>query len=413
VKTFRTLAAALIALAIPWMAATPARAQLAAGCACPAGYVPSGPTACTGFLGVVPAICTGATINQINQIVGQVAVSQQQLSFSGIQSVIQARRDQLQGAVGTARSTSSVSGYSPANFNDAWSALGYANQSQRTNPLAVYNKVPPAPTVDAGPSLATWAQGLGDWEHRGAVDAADIGRFSSTYGAQAGFDETWQNVTAGGGSLVLGMIGSWMSSHVTFDNSPTAVRMTGPGIGLYGTFVQGGFSVDLTPKFDFLELTEELSQTQSVNLTNAGLSGNTQYKVKLGENSFVEPTGGFSFTRTVFDSGAPLLGLKDASTMRVQAGARWGTAWDSNGISIESSLKTIAYTYVVAEGASISTTTAGAAIAPTDRDKIRGEIGPALDVSLPNNYTITLSGQMRFGEELVGGSATFTLRKQW
>jgi hypothetical protein len=371
---------ALSAIGITLIAATPARAQLAPGCTCPAGYVPSGATSCTDPLGVVPAICTGGAISRS---IGQIAASQQQLSFSGIQSVIQARRDQLRGIASGARPTSLVSGYSPANFDDAWSALGYTGQSQRTNPLAspVYNKAPPAPTANAGPSWATWTQGLGDWVRNGAIDAADIGRFASTYGAQAGFDGTWQNVTAGGGSLVLGIVGSWMSSHVSFDNSPTALRLTGPGVGAYGTFVRGDFSVDLTTKFDFLLFTEDFAGTapvKSLNLTNAGVSGNMQYNVRLGGSTFVEPTGGFSFTRTIFDSGAAALGLTDASTLRVQAGARWGTAWDANGINIESSLKTLAYSNVVAEGTSLSTTSVGTAIAPADQDKIRGELGPVL-----------------------------------
>jgi hypothetical protein len=105
--------------------------------------------------------------------------------------------------------------------------------------------------------------------------------------------------------------------------------------------------------------------------------------------------------------------LTDAFTLRAQAGARWGTSWGSNGITIESSLKTLAYSNVVAEGAALSTTTAGIAIAPTDQDKIRGEIAPELSISLPDNYTITLSGHVRFGDELVGGAATLALRKQW
>jgi hypothetical protein len=50
----------------------------------------------------------------------------------------------------------------------------------------------------------------------------------------------------------------------------------------------------------------------SIGVTNAGASGNVQYKLKFAA-SFVEPTAGFSFTRTMFGDNAALMGLQDGS----------------------------------------------------------------------------------------------------
>jgi hypothetical protein len=146
-----------------------------------------------------------------------------------------------------------------------------------------------------------------------------------TSAAQAGVDATWKGLTAADDALVVGLVGSFTSTHVSYDGSPTKTKLEGPGVGLYTTYVKGGFSVDLTTKFDFLQMTSDfasMTPTISVGVTNAGLSGNIQYKQDLGHDSFVEPTGGFSFTRTMFGSGAEASGLADSSDLRLQAGAR-------------------------------------------------------------------------------------------
>jgi hypothetical protein len=52
-------------------------------------------------------------------------------------------------------------------------------------------------------------------------------------------------------------------------------------------------------------------------------------------------------------------------------------------------------------------------LAPSDTGLVRGELDPELYFNLPDNYSLTLSGQARFGNALVGGSAGANLRKQW
>jgi hypothetical protein len=180
--------------------------------------------------------------------------------------------------------------------------------------------------------------------------------------------------------------------------------------------VKGGFSADLTTKFDFLQMTNDFGSVTpppiSVGLTNAGVSGNIQYKQDLGHASFVEPTGGFSFTRTMFGSGAEGAGLADSSDLRLQAGARWGATWTINGVSVEPSLKTLVYSDVIVDGGSTATMVA-ASISPTDQGKVRGEVDPALNLDFGKGYSASLSGQVRFGEGLFGGSVNVNLRKQW
>lgn len=278
----------------------PAQAQ-AIGCACPAGFTPATGTTCVNnVLVVVPAICPGRNA-------GQLAAGQQQLSFWGVQTILQQRRDQLQGAVAGPAISSRISSYSASNFSA--NALGYDDQSQKTNPLASSAYAAAPSSTSASPAIGVWVQGMGDWEHDDALAAADVGHFTRTYAAQGGLDRTWQGLTSSNDALVVGIVASRTGSHVSYDNSPVTVRLMGPGVGVYGEYVKGGLSADLTTKFDFLQLTQDfagLAPNASVDVTNAGVSGNLQYKIASIGNTFAEPTVGFSYTRTMFSNGTAL-----------------------------------------------------------------------------------------------------------
>ena len=346
-----------------------------------------------------------------NQVAGRLAATQQQLSFGVVESVLQNVRDRLQGTPARSSSRALVSGYAASNVDDE--PLSYASQSRRQNPLAAY-KAPVAPATNSGPSWAVWSQGLADWERVNAINSFDTNRFVTTYSGLGGVDGTWQNLF-GGDALVVGLVGSWTGSHVAYDGTPTTVRLEGPGVGLYGAYVNGGFSVDATGKVDFLNLTENfagLLPSLGSGVTNVGVASNMQYKYIWG-SSFFEPTAGIQFTRTLFGGGEAALGVQDGSTLRVQGGARIGTAWDTPGANVEITLKGLVYSNVVATGTSIATGAFGLGVIPTDRGRIRGEIDPELNLDFRNGYTAFLGGSLRFGEEIVGGSAKVGLRKQW
>src|SRR6266436_7773229 len=277
-----------------------------------------------------PEVCRAATPQ-----IGQIAASQQQLSFSTVAGVLRTRRDQLQGPLGSQPSPPSpLMGYSTFNLDDSFAALGYASRADRNpvygadkNPL--YKGPPAAPAVAAGPTWATWVEGVGDWEKRSALNANDIGRTQATYGVHAGLDATWKNTLLPGDFIVAGLVTNWTSSRISLTDTSTTLRLEGPGVGLYSMYINGGFSADLVGKLDFLTLKEDfagLAPNGSIGVTNAGVSGNVQYKNKFGA-SFLEPTVGFSFTRTMFGDNAALMGLQDGSTLRLQAGARFGTAF--------------------------------------------------------------------------------------
>lgn len=112
-RIFKSAILALSAAGIIWLATAPAKAQLSAGCSCPPGSNASTGNICVQVVNQTinqfPATCSSSSNNSsssssndaaINQSVGHIAALQQEISFSGILSVLQTRRDQLQGTLG-------------------------------------------------------------------------------------------------------------------------------------------------------------------------------------------------------------------------------------------------------------------------------------------------------------------------
>jgi hypothetical protein len=386
-------------------------AQAQTSCTCPSGFTLIG-SLCESSSSSMPAICTSGNSSSpaaVSQSAGQMISSQQQLSFSSLQSMLEGRRDQLQNR----RSAGRPLGY--AN-EDNGEVLGYAATARGSDAFASLPLKAPVRPLPSGPSWASWVEGLGDWQRYSAVTPGDLTHFTATYGAQGGVDATWQSLAAPDDALVFGIVASWTTSRITYNASPVSLQLNGPGVGLYGTYLRGNFSTDLAVKVDFLGLSEDfagLTPNASISATNFGVSGNTQYRITTGGASFIEPTGGFSFTRATFANGAAALDLQDASTLRLQAGLRFGTSTKVGDTSIEPTLKVLAYDNVIAEGSSIAADAPGAAIVPTDQGKVRGELDPQVNFDFGNGYSSTLSGQVQFGDNLVGGAVRAQLRKQW
>lgn len=386
-----------------------AQAQSICTCPPPSFYVGGG--ICEIPRGELAPITFNATCRAGTPQLGQLAASQQQLSFATVEDILRERRDQLQGPLGLPSTTSSPpTAFSAFNGDQGSGALDYASSANK-NPLYKV-PAPVAPVVAPGPSWAAWAEGLGDWERRGALDVNDIARTQSTYGVHAGFDGTWQ---AGNDYILAGVLSSWMSTFVNLSGSATTLRLEGPGLGIYSAYIHGEFSADLVGKVDFLNLEENfagLAPNGSIGVTNAGVSGNVQYKYKMA-NAFIEPTMGFSFTRTMFGENAALMGLQDGSTLRLQAGSRAGAVFSVNGVSVEPTLAVLAYSNVIANGTTLATVPVPVPITPTDQGLLRGEVDPELNLDFNNGYSAYVRGSIYFGSELFGGYAKVGMRKQF
>jgi autotransporter-like protein len=391
------------------------RVEAQATCGCPDGYPTFDPVArtCTGFF--YPSFRTVPLVCRADLPIGQAAASLQQNSFSTVSGMLGTVRDRLQGSNAAGTTMSAVSRYSSADIDESFGLLGYASASR--NPLMPL-KAPPAASapIASGPKWSIWGEGFDDWERRNPLNAADFGRRQMSGGAHAGVDAIWSNTLAAGDFVVFGAFGSWMKTKVNLVGPAAGFTLEGPGAGAYAMYVLGSFAADLTGKVDFLRLAEDFSgqfPNAFGDVTNAGLSGNIQYKNKVGASGYIEPTAGFSMTHIMFGDNAASLGVKDATTLRVQGGARLGATFEVGSVLVEPILGLFVYSNVVAEGTSINTTPIAIPIAPTDQRLVRGEVDPEINLDFNNGYSAYARAVFRFGGELFGADAKVGLRKQF
>lgn len=362
----------------------------------------------------------------VSAIAARAAVDATQVTISGINTELRQRRDRIQlcAIVGSAYCQSAAS--APGNrlaysaddsaAGDQKFALGYQDEN-KTSPgllMAVKAPPPPQPVVEAGPKPAVWVQAFDDWQKLNqSVVGQNDGTKQNTYGFQGGFDETWRNLFASGDALVLGLVGGDTQVSVHFDNGTARANLSGPGFGGYWTYINGGFSMDGIVKNDWFHLTDNdliNGSSSSASVQNFSVTGNAQYKFAVLTNSFIEPTAGFGYTQTTFSDVPVTLDLVNGHTTRVQGGARFGTAWDYNGIHFEPTLLGLAYSDVQITGTPLQTI---GVVVPTDEGKVRGEFDLTFNMDFGSGFSGFAEGDVRFGDNLVGAAMKGGLRKQW
>jgi hypothetical protein len=271
------------------------------------------------------------------------------------------------------------------------------------------------------PPWAAWVEGLGDWERRGALNANDFPRTQSTYGTQGGFDRLWHEVVAPGDYVVAGLFGSFMSSRAAFATLPFSLRVEGPGVGAYAMWIDGGLSTDITARGDFFNLAEDFAAAApnpSVRVAAPGVSENIQYKYWLAGSTFFEPTVGYMYTRALFDGSGAAFGLRDGTTLRVQAGARVGSMFNFDDVRVVPTVTALVYDNAIQHGTAVSTspTLPAGVVLPliaTDRSLVRGEVMPQLNFYFADGLAAILQCGVRFGRDMVGGTAKAGLMKTW
>src|SRR5262249_2193252 len=249
--------------------------------------------------------------------------------MTAVQSQLQSIRDSIQAGRSRTLTTGRPIGFAGEESSDRLEKnplydggfhdmLAYARTDSKS-PL--YKAPTAAPTAVApAPVWSVWGQGYGDWERRtGSSDGIDIGRRTLTGGGLVGLEVSLSHVTSPSGALVLGVLGAGMRS-TTHNNDGSTARVDGPGTGFYAIYVNGGFSTDATWKGDFLTVAPSTLPT-SVGLNNYVTAWNIQYKFEYGP-SWWEPTGGVTYTNSIWNTRGHAAGFTDRYASRVQGGLR-------------------------------------------------------------------------------------------
>jgi hypothetical protein len=288
------------------------------------------------------------------------------------------------------------------NFDHAFAAFNNAlGYSPRDPKSPLITKAPPMPPPPPAIQAAIWAMGFVDGEHRtGTFNGADIDRTTRTGGGLAGVDFVKKNLTSSSDALVFGILGGVTETHVS-NRDGSSSKVTAPGVGIYGAYVNGGFSIDGLFKADFIgedDTTAGVLTTRHSN--NYVAAGNINYKINLANNWWWEPTIGVSHTETVWGTNERLAGFQDGSTTRVQGGARVGTETMWGTVRVQPTFGVYVYSDVSVNGG----TQVGPPPMLNDEGKVWGKGTAKLNFRATDRVSFYVEGEVRATSDIVGGA---------
>ena len=332
-------------------------------------------------------------------------------------------------------------------------------------------KAPPV-VVDQGWRWGAWAHGFGYYERRtdsgtgiisgivgGGINgpqtlAVDLTQTARTGGGIGGVDVTLRNLFGSNDGLIVGMLVGYTSTDISLSgtstptapiNDPTVgvgsstghIRVSGPTVGGYATYFNGPFSVDTTLKADFLSINESFSENMafnanginganqvllsgsgSTNVTNFVAAQNFQYRFPISATLWVEPTVGYRYTNSNYDSGAAALGLQDGYDWRVQGGARFGIESFWNAVHVTTTITGLAYSDVSIVGGPIvggatGASFAGGTVLPSDQGKVRGDGIFTANFDYGQGLSSFVQAEVYGGQGLFGAGGRIGARMQF
>jgi outer membrane autotransporter protein len=286
---------------------------------------------------------------------------------------------------------------------------------------------PAAPAAVSSVRPATWLRTFGDLEQRdeqvsfsfaNMLFTRDLSYDQQTGGLLGGADLVFSGLTSANDGLILGAFTGYTASKVNL-NAGGRQDFTGPTVGVYTTYLNGGFFADLMLKVDFQDLDiVALGLVQSADLRTTSVLGNVGYKIDMPGNWYIEPTLGFNHVRTDFRNETTLtltsIPLEDSEATLGRIGARIGTEWATSNIRIEPSLTGFVYKVLEVSGFSPILGGFGGLTLPTDEGEVYGEVQASVNFfDLSSGWSGFARADLRFREDLLGGGGKLGIRYQW
>ncbi len=137
----------------------------------------------------------------------------------------------------------------------------------------------------------------------------------NTFGIMGGVDFGKAGVADPNDTLLVGVMGGYLTSNLDFNAGSNGFDYSGPTVGGYATYLNGNFYIDAIVKADLLKMKWNATSLagfygylgQEVDATSIGVTVDSGYKFRFANNWFWEPVGTFSWVNTTID-GMNLLG---------------------------------------------------------------------------------------------------------
>jgi hypothetical protein len=243
----------------------------------------------------------------------------------------------------------------------------------------------------------------------------DTGYDQSLWGFQAGIDHEFEGSVADG-VLIAGVLGGYVSSNVNF-NSGDSVKMSGPQVGVYATWVKGGFYVDGLVKGDFLTADYNVAGSDSdTDSTTIGVRVETGYRYTGATGMFIEPNASLAYAHTSVDDitiDGTAARFDDGDGWEGKLGARFGSAMLKDGIKYDPYLS-VAVAGNFASDNSVFFSSGPGLVVEDDAPDVFGEVGAGINIfSTKSGWTGFASADLRFGDDYVGGTGKIGANWAW
>jgi hypothetical protein len=310
------------------------------------------------------------------------------------------------------------------------------------------------PQSEPDARVAVWSQAYGDFERRTgrgngigefAVLALDAKSLSHSAGVLGGIDLTFRSLAADRDGLIVGLLTGyvWSSLDVTTNSrssdpnvpngfSSLRARLSGPALGVYASYFNGGFSADVAVKAEFLDFdisfndvlgfaavpfagfpptTAAFSGSGSTSVNNYTTSANLNYRIPVSARTWIEPTVGIQYTRSDYASDAGMFGLADGSLVRLQGGARLGIDNAFDSVRTTMVLTGLVYDNVKVTGGAVQT--GGNPLILNDEGKLRAQGILALNFHPRAGVSSFMQVDVQGGEDFFGAGAKTGVRIAW
>lgn len=243
----------------------------------------------------------------------------------------------------------------------------------------------------------------------------DTGYDQTLWGFQVGVDHEFEGTVADG-VLIAGVLGGYVSSNVDF-NSGDSVKMSGPQVGVYASWVKGGFYVDGLVKGDFLTADYNVAGSDSdTDSTTIGGRVETGYRYTSATGMFIEPNASLAYAHTSIDDitidGTPAR-FDDGDGLEGKLGARFGSAMLKDGVKYDPYLSVGIAGNLMSDNSVFFSSGPGLVVEDEAPD-VFGEVGAGINIfSTKSGWTGFASANLRFGDDYVGGTGKIGANWAW
>jgi hypothetical protein len=285
----------------------------------------------------------------------------------------------------------------------------------------------------AGGAPGVWMKVVGDWTRRSGTNTLTI--LGNTYAFNVGYNQDTALVTAGIDFLsvqqanqawVLGVQGGYVDSNLRFKGSSSRINAQGTTLGVYGSYLLGGFFIDGIVNGNFLSMDVSMPSlgvstapwTTSGDVRTWGGQVEAGYQWPIGASSFVEPVASLSYSRTSFDD-LPIPGgtqlIDDVDSFKGSLGLRLGTTASYQYYKLKVALEGRVWDEFDGDTNTTLVIPSGPDFSNLDElDGVYGEVkGEANLFAAGNNLSAFLNAGVKWKNHYQSTTVTLGARYQW